>query len=94
MKLLIGQSAIIILVIGAGILVYLAYKQASYTYVFLIASWTMALMVLGFWTRINPKKAFLFTLIFYVSSIILKDALYGGEYLLTFLFHLYLYSLC
>lgn len=45
--------------------------------------------ILGIWTRKNPKRAFLYILIFYTITVAIKDILYDGEYLLTFLFHVY-----
>lgn len=68
---------------------YLTYNEASYKYAIGIALFIVVFVSLGFWTRTNPKKAFLFTLIFYISTVIVKDVLIGGEYLLTFLFHVY-----
>jgi hypothetical protein len=89
MKLLIGQLAIIILVLGATGLLYLTYSQASFEYTVLLVLWIVVVITVGIWTRANPKKAFLFILVFYTLSIAIKDALYGGEYILTILFHLY-----
>lgn len=89
MKLLIGQLAVIFLVLGGCGLIYMTYSQESYNYTILLGIWTTVLVLFGIWTRTNPKKAFLAILIYYALSVLIKDAMYGGEYILTFIFHCY-----
>ena len=89
LKLLVGQLAIIFLILGGLGLSYLNFSANSYSYAIPILCWTLAFVTLGIWTRHNPKSAFLTSLIFYVVSIVTKDIFLGGEYLLPFLFHIY-----
>ena len=89
LKLLLGQLAIILLIIGGLGLSYLNFSSNSYNFAIPILCWTFVFIPLGLWTRSNPKSAFLASLIYYSISIIIKDIILGGEYLLPFLVHIY-----
>ena len=89
LRLLIGQLAIIFLILGGFGLSYLNFSTNSYSYAIPILCWTLVFISLGIWTRHNPKSAFLTSLIVYTTSVIIKDIFLGGEYLLPFMFHIY-----
>jgi hypothetical protein len=89
MRQFVGQIAIILLVVTGLGLSYLNFRSNSYDIAFLLLIWTLLFIPLGFWTKTNPKTAFLSALIFYFVSVIIKDSVMGGEYSLSFLFHLY-----
>ena len=89
LKLLIGQLAIIFLILGGLGLSYLNFSSNSYKYAIPLLCWTLLFISLGIWTRYNPKSAFLTSLIVYTTSVIIKDIFFGGEYLLPFMFHIY-----
>ena len=89
MRLLVGQLAIILLVLGSSCLCYICITSNQYQYAWLIGIWVIIFNGLGIWSRSNPRKAFLTALISYVATVIVKDILFGGEYLLPMLFHLY-----
>lgn len=89
LRLLIGQLAIIFLILGGLGLSYLNFSTNSYKYATPILCWTLVFISLGIWTRYNPKSAFLTSLIVYTTSVVIKDIFLGGEYLLPFMFHIY-----
>ena len=88
-KLLLGQLAIILLILGSGLMCYLTFTNGNYRYGWLIVAWASIFIGLAVWTRQNPKSAFLSALVIYLVTIIVKDITLGGEYLLSMLFHLY-----
>jgi hypothetical protein len=89
LKLLVGQVAIIFLILGGLGLSYLNFSTNSCGYAILIFCWTLAFVTFGMWTRHNPKLAFLTSLVFHSVTIVIKDIFLGGEYILPFLFHIY-----
>jgi hypothetical protein len=89
MRLLIGQLAITLLILGCLGLIYLNYQDGTYKYALPICIWMLIFVVLGIWTRTNPKKAFLVALIVYLVTVIVKDIILGEEYILPILFHIY-----
>lgn len=89
MRLLIGQLAITLLILGCLGLTYLNYHNGTYEYALPIFIWMLIFVVLGIWTRTNPKKAFPAALIVYLATVIVKDIILGGEYILPILFHIY-----
>ena len=89
MKLLIGQLAVVLLVLLAGGLAYMNFRDEDYRRAIPLSIWTITVIAFGFWTRFNPSTAFKTLLAFYLLTVIIKDAFVGGEYLLTVLFHLY-----
>jgi hypothetical protein len=89
LKLLVGQLAIILLILGGLGLSYLNFSTNSYGYAIPILCSTLVFVSLGIWTRHNPKLAFLTSLVFYSVTIVIKDIFLGGEYILPFLFHIY-----
>ena len=88
-RLLVGQFAIILIIISGVGLSYLNFSRNSYRYGISLLCWTIVFFALGIWSRHNPKLAFLTSLIFYLASVIIKDLLLGGEYLLSFVVHIY-----
>ena len=88
-KFLIGQLAIILLIICGLGLSYLNFSTNSYNYAIPILGWTLIFIPLGLWTRHNAKAAFLTSLVFYVTSVIIKDIFLAGEHLLSFIVHIY-----
>jgi hypothetical protein len=92
LRLLIGQLAIILVILGGLGLSYLNFSTNSYSYAIPILCWTLVFVPLGIWTRQNPKLAFLTCLIFYLASVVTKDIFLGGEYLLSFIVHIYFVS--
>jgi hypothetical protein len=89
LRLVIGQLAIVFLILGGLGLSYLNFSGNSYSYAVPILCWTVVFISIGIWTRHNPKLAFLTSLIVYTTSVIIKDIFLGGEYLLPFIFHTY-----
>ena len=89
LKLVVGQLAIIFLILGGLGLSYLNFSTNSFGYAIPILCWTLAFVTFGIWTRHNPKLAFLTSLVFYSVTIVIKDTFLGGENILPFLFHIY-----
>jgi hypothetical protein len=89
MKFFVGQIAIVFLILGAGFLCYLNTIDHNYKLAIPLFIWTLIIIILGFWTWSNPKRAFGIILAFYILSVVIKDILIGGEYGLTLLFHIY-----
>ena len=88
-RLLIGQLAIIFLILGGLGLSFLNFSTNSYNYAVPILCWTLLFIPLGIWTRHNPKSAFLVSLIFYSVSLVIKNIFLGGEHLLSVMVHAY-----
>ena len=89
MRLLVGQLAIILLVLGSSCLCYICITSNQYQYAWLIGFWAIIFIGLVTWSRSNPTNAFLTALVLYVATVIVKDIVLGGEYLLLMLVHLY-----
>jgi hypothetical protein len=89
LQLLVGQFALILL-ISAGLgLCYLSLDSHTWLGSLLLLIWILLFITLGIWTRTNPKPAFAISLMLYLVTVIIKDIVWGGEYLLPFLFHIY-----
>ena len=89
LKLLLGQFALVLLILlGLGVSVFL-YRETSYKTSILLFIWTALFIPIGLWTRTNPRKAFLTAAILYGATVIIKDIVVGGEYALPFLFHVF-----
>lgn len=89
MKLVVGQMAIALVVLGGTALSYINLSANSYNIGIPLMIWSIIYIPLGIWTRKNPKKAFFVAMIYYLISVVIKDLLFGGEYLLPFLIHIY-----
>jgi len=89
LRLLIGQLAIIFLILGGLGLSFLNFSMNSYNYAIPILCWTLVFIPIGLWTRHNPKSAFLVSLIFYSVSLVIKNVFLGGEHLLSVMVHGY-----
>lgn len=89
LKLLLGQFALVLLIIlGLGVSILL-YRETSDKTSILLFIWTAFFIPIGLWTRTNPRKAFLTAAILYGTTVIVKDIVVGGEYALPFLFHVF-----
>jgi hypothetical protein len=89
MRIIIGQLAIAFLVVGGLGLSYLGLVSGSIDKVIPLLIWTLLFIPLGIWTRKNPSRAFMIILLLYITSVVIKNIFIGGEYILTFLFHIY-----
>jgi hypothetical protein len=89
---IIGQIAIVLIVLGGlGLCLLLSNINPSGS-IIPLAIWVLTFIPLGVWTRFNPKTAFTVAGGYYSIGVIIKDIVYGGEYLLPFLFHIYFLS--